>query len=214
MKQPAGLLSHPPECLKRDPLSLNINVLIEFLLAISLSAASGFRIFVPFLIMSGAAVLGHVDLPTQFDWVETPQALGLFASALILEMIGYSIPWFDHVLDIVATPIAMLAGTLLTGTIAPDMEPLVKWTLAIAAGGGTAGLTKILTNLLRGTSTALTGGLTNPLYALLEVAIAIALSVLAIAAPIAAGVVVLGLIGFGLYRVGRLILGMRRQQQS
>jgi hypothetical protein len=193
---------------------LNINVLIEFLLAISLSAASGFRIFVPFLIMSGAAVLGHVDLPTQFDWVETPQALGLFASALILEMIGYSIPWFDHVLDIVATPIAMLAGTLLTGTIAPDMEPLVKWTLAIAAGGGTAGLTKILTNLLRGTSTALTGGLTNPLYALLEVAIAIALSVLAIAAPIAAGVVVLGLIGFGLYRVGRLILGMRRQQQS
>lgn len=195
-------------------MSLNINVLIEFLLAISLSAASGFRIFVPFLIMSGAAVLGHVDLPTQFDWVETPQALGLFASALILEMIGYSIPWFDHVLDIVATPIAMLAGTLLTGTIAPDMEPLVKWTLAIAAGGGTAGLTKILTNLLRGTSTALTGGLTNPLYALLEVAIAIALSVLAIAAPIAAGVVVLGLIGFGLYRVGRLILGMRRQQQS
>lgn len=195
-------------------MSLNINVLIEFLLAISLSAASGFRIFVPFLIMSGAAVLGHVDLPTQFDWVETPQALGLFAIALILEMIGYSIPWFDHVLDIVATPIAMLAGTLLTGTIAPDMEPLVKWTLAIAAGGGTAGLTKILTNLLRGTSTALTGGLTNPLYALLEVAIAIALSVLAIAAPIAAGVVVLGLIGFGLYRVGRLILGMRRQQQS
>jgi hypothetical protein len=195
-------------------LNLNIDVLIEFLLAISLSAASGFRIFVPFLIMSGAAVLGHVDLPTQFDWVETPQALGLFAIALILEMIGYSIPWFDHVLDIVATPIAMLAGTLLTGTIAPDMEPLVKWTLAIAAGGGTAGLTKILTNLLRGTSTALSGGLTNPLYALLEVAIAIALSALAIAAPIAAGVVVVGLIGFAAYRVVTLIAGLRQKQSS
>jgi hypothetical protein len=195
-------------------LNLNIDVLIEFLLAISLSAASGFRIFVPFLIMSGSAVLGHVDLPTQFDWVETPQALGLFAIALILEMIGYSIPWFDHVLDIVATPIAMLAGTLLTGTIAPDMEPLVKWTLAIAAGGGTAGLTKILTNLLRGTSTALSGGLTNPLYALLEVAIAIALSALAIAAPIAAGVVVVGLIGFAAYRVVTLIAGLRQKQSS
>jgi hypothetical protein len=195
-------------------LNLNIDVLIEFLLAISLSAASGFRIFVPFLIMSGSAVLGHVDLPTQFDWVETPQALGLFAIALILEMIGYSIPWFDHVLDIVATPIAMLAGTLLTGTIAPDMEPLVKWSLAIAAGGGTAGLTKILTNLLRGTSTALSGGLTNPLYALLEVAIAIALSALAIAAPIAAGVVVVGLIGFAAYRVVTLIAGLRQKQSS
>jgi Domain of unknown function (DUF4126) len=195
-------------------LNQNIDVLIEFLLAISLSAASGFRIFVPFLIMSGSAVFGHVDLPSQFDWVETPQALGLFSIALVLEMIGYSIPWFDHVLDVVATPIAMLAGTLLTGAIAPDMEPLVKWTLAIAAGGGTAGLTKILTNLLRGTSTALTGGLTNPLYALLEVAIAIALSVLAIAAPIAAGVVVLGLMGFGLYRFGKLILGFRQKQSS
>lgn len=195
-------------------MNLNFDVLVEFLLAISLSAASGFRIFVPFLIMSGAAVLGHVDLPTQFDWVETPQALGLFSIALVLEMIGYSIPWFDHVLDVVATPIAVLAGTLLTGTITPDMEPLVKWTLALAAGGGTAGLTKLLSNLVRGGSTAISGGLTNPIYALIEVGIAIAISLLAIVTPIAAGVVVVGLIGFAIYRVVRLIAGLRQKQQS
>jgi hypothetical protein len=195
-------------------LNLNFDVLVEFLLAISLSAASGFRIFVPFLMMSGAAVLGHVDLPAQFDWVETPQALGLFSIALVLEMIGYSIPWFDHVLDVVATPVAVLAGTLLTGTIAPDMEPLVKWTLAIAAGGGTAGLTKLLSNLVRGGSTAISGGLTNPIYALIEVGIAIAISLLAIVTPIAAGVLVVGLIGFAIYRVSRLIAGLRQKQES
>jgi hypothetical protein len=195
-------------------LNLDFDVLVEFLLAISLSAASGFRIFVPFLMMSGAAVLGHVDLPAQFDWVETPQALGLFSIALVLEMIGYSIPWFDHVLDVVATPIAVLAGTLLTGTITPDLEPLVKWTLAIAAGGGTAGLTKLLSNLVRGGSTAISGGLTNPIYALIEVGIAIAISLLAIVTPIAAGVVVVGLIGFAIYRVVKLIVELRRKQQS
>jgi Domain of unknown function (DUF4126) len=193
-------------------LNLNFDVLVEFLLAISLSAAAGFRIFVPFLIMSGAAVLGHLDLPSQFDWVETPQALGLFSIALVLEMIGYSIPWFDHLLDVVATPIAVLAGTLLTGAIAPDMEPLVKWTLAIAAGGGTAGLTKLLSNLVRGGSTAISGGLTNPIYALIEVGLAIALSLLAIVTPIAAGVVVVGLIGFGIYRGVKLIVGFRQKQ--
>lgn len=194
-------------------MNLNLDVLVEFLLAISLSAASGFRIFVPFLMMSGAAVLGHVDLPSQFDWVETPQALGLFSIALVLEMIGYSIPWFDHVLDIAATPIAVLAGTLLTGSIAPDMEPLVKWTLAIAAGGGTAGLTKVLSNLLRGGSTAISGGLTNPIYALIEVGLAIAISLLAIATPIAAGVIVAGLIGFAIYRVVRLVSGFAQKQR-
>ena len=159
-------------------------------------------------------MLGHVDLPAQFDWVETPQALGLFSIALVLEMIGYSIPWFDHVLDVVATPVAVLAGTLLTGTIAPDMEPLVKWTLAIAAGGGTAGLTKLLSNLVRGGSTAISGGLTNPIYALIEVGIAIAISLLAIVTPIAAGVLVVGLIGFAIYRVSRLIAGLRQKQES
>ena len=193
-------------------MNLNFDVLVEFLLAISLSAASGFRVFVPFLIMSGAAVLGHVDLPSQFDWVETPQALGLFSIALILEMIGYSIPWFDHILDIVATPIAILAGTLLTGSIAPDMEPLVKWTLAIAAGGGTAGLTKLLSNLVRGGSTAISGGLTNPIYALIEVGIAIAISLLAIVTPVAAGVIVMGLIGFAIYRGVRLVAELRQKQ--
>jgi hypothetical protein len=195
-------------------LNLNFDILVEFLLAISLSAASGFRIFVPFLMMSGAAVLGHIDLPSQFDWVETPQALGLFSIALVLEMIGYSIPWFDHILDIVATPIAVLAGTLLTGAIAPDMEPLVKWTLAIAAGGGTAGLTKLLSNLVRGGSTAISGGLTNPIYALIEVGLAIAISLLAIVTPIAAGVVVVGLIGFAIYHVVKLIAGLQQKQQS
>lgn len=177
------------------PAFLNLDTLIELMLAISLSSAAGFRVFVPLLALSAAAVLGHVDLPANFDWIETPQALGLFTIAALLEVLGYAIPWFDHALDVVATPAAILAGTVMTASLAPELDPLVKWTLALVAGGGTAGFTKAVMNLLRGTSTAATGGLANPIFAALELVVAIALSALAISIPVAAGVLVIGIFG-------------------
>ncbi len=182
-----------------------LNTIIELLLGISLSAAAGFRVFVPLLILSGVSVFGHYDLPTNFDWIENPQAFGLFAIASILEVIGYSIPWFDHALDFLATPAAVIAGTVVAASVAPEMNPLIQWTLAIVAGGGTAGITKLLTNLLRGTSTAASGGLTNPIFAAAELAIATLLSVLAITFPVAAGLLVVGLFSFGIYRLIKLI---------
>ena len=183
------------------PQVLNFDTLIELMLAISLSAAAGFRVFVPLLALSAASVLGHVDLPPNFDWVENPQALGLFAIACVLEIIGYSIPWVDHLLDILATPAAIITGTILAASVAPEMDPLVKWTLALAAGGGTAGLTKGLMNVLRATSTAASGGLTNPIFSALELVAAAVLSALAITVPAIAIALVIGGIGFAVYKI-------------
>jgi hypothetical protein len=186
-------------------LPLNLDTILELLLAISLSAAAGFRVFVPLLVLSAAAVLGHVDLPARFDWIENPQALALFTAAAILEVIGYSIPWFDHLLDILATPAAIVAGTIVAASLSPEMDPLAQWTIALATGGAAAGLTKTLMNLLRGGSTAATGGLANPIFALLELAIATGLSVLAIAAPVIAGAIVLGVFGFAIVKISQFI---------
>jgi Domain of unknown function (DUF4126) len=190
-------------------LPLNLDTILELLLAISLSAAAGFRVFVPLLVLSAAAVLGHVDLPARFDWIENPQALALFTAAAILEVIGYSIPWFDHLLDILATPAAIVAGTIVAASLSPEMDPLAQWTLALATGGAAAGLTKTLMNLLRGGSTAATGGLANPIFALLELAIATGLSVLAIAAPIISGAVVLGVFGLAIAKITQFIRNRR-----
>jgi Domain of unknown function (DUF4126) len=186
-------------------LPLNLDTILELLLAISLSAAAGFRVFVPLLVLSAAAVLGHVDLPARFDWIENPQALALFTAAAILEVIGYSIPWFDHLLDILATPAAIVAGTIVAASLSPEMDPLAQWTIALATGGAAAGLTKTLMNLLRGGSTATTGGLANPIFALLELAIATGLSVLAIAAPIISGAIVLGVFGLAITKITQFI---------
>ncbi len=183
----------------------NLDTLISLMLGISLSAATGFRVFVPLLVMSAAAVLGHVDLPSDFDWIETDQALVLFAVASLLEIIGYYIPWFDHTLDIISTPAAIIAGTIVTASAAPDtMNPLVQWTTALLVGGGAAGLTKGMSNILRVISTAISGGLTNPVIATIELALALGLAVLAIAAPVVAMLVVIALWTFAIQRIRRV----------
>lgn len=169
--------------------------LLDLMLGISLSAASGFRVFVPLLVMSAAAVLGHFDLPTDFNWIETNQALAVFAVASLVEVVGYYIPYLDHILDIVATPAAILAGTLITASVTPDMNPLLQWTLAIVAGGGTAGLTKGASNIIRAISLAISAGLTNPIVATIELVLAVTIAVLAITVPVITGIlVVVGLL--------------------
>lgn len=193
---------------------LNLHTLIEILLGISLSAASGFRVFVPLLTLSAAAVFGHIDLPTNFDWIENPQALAVFAVASTLEIGGYFIPWFDHFLDIAATPASILVGTIVTAALAPDMNPLAQWTLALVAGGGTAGITKGLMNLVRATSTATSGGLGNPIVATVELVLAIVLSVLAVTLPVVAGIAVIGLLAIAISRFWQFFSRFRLPQTS
>ncbi len=193
---------------------VGLDTLLEIMLGISLSAASGFRVFMPLLVMSAAAVVGHLDLPANFDWVETPQALAVLAVACTLEVGGYYIPWFDHLLDIVATPVAILTGTIVTASVAPEMNPVWQWTLAVVVGGGTAGLTKGLMNLLRLTSTAASGGLTNPVLATIELVLATVLSLLAVTLPLVAGVLVLGILVLALGKLWTFVSRVRSPQRS
>jgi Domain of unknown function (DUF4126) len=192
----------------------NLHSLLELLLGISLSAAAGFRVFVPLLVLSVGAVVGHLDLPTNLDWAETPQALAVFACASALEIGGYYIPWFDHLLDLVATPAAVIAGTAITAAVAPDLNPIMQWTLALVAGGGTAGLTKGLTNILRLTSTAISGGLSNPVLATIELAIAILISILAITIPLAAIALAAGILGFAVIKIGKFLTQLFAKRQA
>jgi hypothetical protein len=181
--------------------NFNWETLIDLMLGIGLSAASGFRVFVPLLVMSAASVLGHFDLPTNFDWIETNQALLVFAIASLIEIVGYYIPFLDVALDTIATPAAIVAGTLITASLASDMNPLLQWTVAIIAGGGTAGLTKGTTAIIRAIATAVFAGLSNPIIATIELVLAVTLAVLALTVPVVT--LVLLIIGF-LFAVQRI----------
>src|SRR6266571_8977967 len=122
-----------------------METLLSICVGIGLSAACGFRVFVPLLVMSIAALSGHLTLAHGFEWIGTYPAVVAFAVATCLEIAGYYIPWVDHLLDTVATPVAIIAGTLVSASMVTDLSPFLKWTLAIIAGGGAAGMVQATT---------------------------------------------------------------------
>jgi hypothetical protein len=175
-----------------------MDTLTSILLGIGLSAACGFRVFVPMLFMSVAALSGHLTLGSGFQWIGTYPALLTFAVATVLEVSGYFIPWLDHLLDTMATPAAIVAGTVVTAAMVSNMSPMLKWTLAIIAGGGVAGLVQGSTVLARTASTATTGGLGNPLLATIELGGSVVTALMALIMPwVAVTLIVLCFIFFG-----------------
>ncbi len=157
---------------------------LGIVIGLGLAAATGFRVFVPFLVLSLAARAGAVPLSDGFAWVAATPALVAFATATLLEVLAYSIPWVDHLLDTLATPLALGAGILASAAVMTDLPPLVKWSLAILAGGGAAGVVQGATVLARLKSSLTTGGIGNPAVAALELVGAVVTSVLAVLVPL------------------------------
>ncbi len=184
-----------------------METLLSILVGIGLSAACGFRVFVPLLIMSIASLSGHLTLSPGLHWIGTYPALAAFAVATVIEVLGYYIPWVDHLLDIIATPAAVIAGIVVMGGSVQGMSPFLRWSLAVIAGGGIAGIVQALTGTVRLASTAATGGLGNPLVATAELGGSALLSVIAIVIPVVAVLAVVIMI----WLIGRKSFRPRRQ---
>jgi len=163
-----------------------VELALSILIGLGLSAACGYRVFVPFLVLSIAAMTGHVTLAQGFQWIGTPYALTAFAVATVLEVVAYYVPWVDNLMDAAATPAAVVAGILITASVVGDVSPFLRWSLAVIAGGGVAGAIQAATVVVRGTSSATTGGLGNPVVATGELGGSIVTSILAVLVPIAA----------------------------
>jgi phosphoglycerol transferase MdoB-like AlkP superfamily enzyme len=169
---------------------MNTEAILSVLVGVALAAACGFRVFVPLLVVSIASYAGHVHLASGFEWIGTLPSLITFAVATVFEIAGYYIPWVDHVLDVIATPAAIVAGAVVMASSIIGMSPFLHWTLAIIAGSGAAGLIQAFTGVTRLTSTATTGGLGNPVVSTAEAGGSITLSVLAVLVPLAAAALV------------------------
>jgi hypothetical protein len=167
---------------------------LSVFVGVGLAAACGFRIFVPLLVMSVAAASGHLTLGPSFQWIGTPTALVTFSVATVLEITAYYVPWLDNLLDSIATPAAVVAGTVVTASMVSGMSPYLQWTLAAIAGGGAAGVVQAATVLTRAGSTATTGGLANPLIATGEWILSLVVSFLTLVVPVLA-VLALAVIG-------------------
>jgi Domain of unknown function (DUF4126) len=190
----------------------SFDLALSVVLGVGLAAATGFRVFLPMLIVSGAAYTGHLPLGDGFAWLATPAALTMLGAAAVVEILAYCIPGVDNLLDALATPAALVAGTVVSAAVMTELPPLVKWTVAVIAGGGAAGLTQAITTILRAKSTAVTGGLGNPVIATAELAGALLVPLLALAAPLAALLAVILFLWWAIRMLRQLRRGVRQSK--
>ncbi|MCT9977431.1 MULTISPECIES: DUF4126 domain-containing protein [Acinetobacter] len=170
-----------------------METILSLCIGIGLSAACGFRVFVPLLVMSVASLMGWFEPMKGFEWLAIPSVCIGLAVATICEIGAYYIPWVDNALDTIATPAAMVAGTLTTMAVSTgEMSQFASWAAAIIVGGGTATAVQMGTVAVRGVSTATTGGIANPLVSTGEWIGAIVVSVLSLIVPVL--VVIVGII--------------------
>ncbi len=178
-----------------------MEVIIALCLGITLSAACGFRVFIPPLAMSLAAIYGHFPLSSGFEWLGSTEAAIALGIATILEIAAYYIPLVDNLLDTVQVPIAVGIGTVITAATLGHTDPVVQWTLAAIAGGGTAGIMGTLASFTRLASTGLTGGLGNFIVATVEAIGSISLSILGLTFPLWTAAIVLAILIIAVMRL-------------
>lgn len=173
---------------------------IALLVGIGLAAACGFRVFLPLFGLSLAAYFAGIKLSPELAWLASPAALTALAVATVLEIGAYYIPLVDNLLDSITSPAAVIAGTLATAAMLGGLDdPMLKWGLALIAGGGAAGIVQAGTVTARALSAGTTAGLGNPLVSTFEWLGALITTVLALLAPV---LVLIGLIllAWGLLR--------------
>ncbi|MDB6121090.1 MAG: putative rane protein [Pedosphaera sp.] len=184
-----------------------MDTVLSVFIGIGLATACGLRVFIPLLVVSVASHFGNLPLSPGFQWMSSTSALIGFSVASLLEIAGYYIPWVDHLLDTIASPAAVIAGTIVSVALMTNIDPFYKWSLAIIAGGGMAGLMQGTTVVARGASTATTGGIANPLVSTVELIGSVLLSILAVVVPVLAVL----LIALVMFFVARWFLRRRRK---
>jgi hypothetical protein len=185
----------------------SFDLALSVALGVVLAASTGFRVFLPMLIASGAAYTGYLPLDESFAWLGTPLALTMLGVAALVEVVAYYFPGIDNLLDTLAAPAALVAGTVLSAAVMTDLPPMLKWTAAIVAGGGAASLTQFVTTALRAKSTIFTAGIGNSAVATAELGGAFVLPLLALAAPLVALGIVLLLLWMAIRMLRRLRQG-------
>jgi hypothetical protein len=181
---------------------ITTETILSIFLGIGLASASGFRVFLPLFALSLASYFGIWELNENWLWIGSIPALITLGIATVSEIFGYYIPFIDNLLDTIATPLAAIAGTVVMASTLVDISPMMTWTLALIAGGGTASAMQGMTTVTRLASSVKTAGIGNPVVSTAETGTAIGMSALSIFLPVVAilVVVILFLLIYWVYR--------------
>ena len=190
--------------------------MIAALTGAGLSAAAGLNAFIPLVLVGVfARFTTFIDLPENLMWLqEWPTiiiALLLLASELVLD----KIPGVDNVNDLIQTAVRPLVGGVIfaASASAAELDAGQFWTDNPMIAGIAGAVIALVVHTGKATSrpavNASTGGTGAPLASFAEDATSVALSLLAIFAPILVAVVIFGL-GVAFYYI--ITSGRRRRR--
>ena len=166
--------------------------ILAALMGLSLASASGFRVFLPPFLLSIAVrtdTLVNLDLSdTSFAIFDSNAAVLILGIACLAEFAAYYVPWLDNLLDTIATPAAVLSGVGMSSMVLVGTDPIMQWSFAIIAGGGSAGIIQLTTVAIRGLSSTLTLGFGNSFVASGENIASVVLTITALLAPLIAAI--------------------------
>ena len=169
-------------------------------LGLGLAAASGFRVFIPPFLYGLSLRFDFLPISVPMtgisDWMASDLGLIVLGAAMLIEILGYYVPWIDNLLDTIATPSAVLGGILMMSSTLTDTNPILQWSLAIIAGGSVSGTVQIGTVATRAVSTATTGGIANPIVSTIEAGACLLCTILALLLPIIALFLVIFIVGY------------------
>lgn len=171
-----------------------MEILLQILIGVALSATCGFRVFVPLLVMGIANISGYLTLSSGFEWIGSYPAVIVFAVATAVEITAYFFPYIDNVLNTISIPVSIVAGIIVTASVITGIDPILQWSLAIIVGGGVATATSLVSSGVHGVSTVVSGGAANPIVSTVESAGSVITAVLAVAVPVLAVVLLILLI--------------------
>ena len=179
---------------------MTFETIISICLGIGLSASVGFRVFLPLFALSLASYFDVWQLNESWQWIGSATALITLGVATLVEIFAYFIPYIDNLLDTISVPLAALAGTAIMLSTVADLSPVITWSLAIIAGGGSAAAISGSSSATRITSTATTGGFANPIVSTVETGTSLVMSIISIFLPILAFILVI-IILFVIYKL-------------
>jgi uncharacterized membrane protein len=178
---------------------------METLLAVGsgvgLSSVAGVRAYLPLALVGIFARLGLFELPETFDLLSNWLVIAALLVLAVVESVLDKIPALDTVLDVVQTPIRIVAGALLFSA-ALEAGLGVEAIPELAAGGGIAGTVAVLKAVLRPPANAASAGVSAPFLSTFEDVVAVVGGILAVLVPLVPLLLVAFLLYF-FYRVRR-----------
>lgn len=183
--------------------------MFELLTGLGLALPAGLNAYIPLLAVALAnRYTGLIDLAAPYDMISQPWAIAIIAILLLIEVLADKIPIVDHVNDLIQSAIRPSAGAVLlmasTDTVS-RINPVAAMLLGLLVAGGV----HTAKTSFRPLVTATTGGVGNPVVSTVEDGAAVALTVVALLAPILIAFVIVALVAAFL-----MLLRRRRRRRT